>query len=82
MLRHVPEANLILYSDDIAACCKTVDELQRIFTRLCEALAYFNMGFDYTKSQFIRLGDFNDEEITLKDPAGNEFTIKYSDKVR
>ena len=56
-------------------------ELRSIHTRLAEGLAYFNMKFDITKSQFIRFGDCNIPEITLQ--TGAQFcTLRYSDSVR
>ena len=63
--RHIPNANLVLYSDDIACVAKDINELREIHKRLTEGLALFNMKFDMTKSQFIRFGNCFVTEIFL-----------------
>ena len=37
--RHIPNANLVLYSDDIACVAKDINELREIHKRLTEGLA-------------------------------------------
>lgn len=76
VLARVPDADLDLYSDDIACIVSSVAELQLIFTHISDALAHFNMTFDYGKSQFLRFGDCEIERVVLTDPLGKEWRFK------
>ena len=82
VLDRYPEAQLVLYSDDVCAICRDTDELERVHTLLCEGLAYFGLRFDGSKACFIRFGTYTVDEITLTSPDGTVSTVKHSDAIR
>jgi hypothetical protein len=70
------DAKMVLFSDDIANVVDNPITLQRVYTLLSEALAWFNMRFDTTKFQFIRFGTCHIEEINLVDLDGSTHSLR------
>ena len=76
------DARLVLFSDDIANVVESPEMLQVIYGHISDALAWFGMLLDDSKSQFIRFGDCDTTLITLRDRSGQTHPIRFSESIR